>query len=141
MLTCSKCLRLKEDSDFPWRVKGLKRQRICKECQREVSAAWYSNNKERQIATVVANNERYRKQLVAVCRKAKDCACADCGIHYPHWILEFDHLPGTKKLFTIGAKIRHNISVETLLNEIAKCEVVCANCHRDRTYKRRHGII
>jgi hypothetical protein len=64
--------------------------------------------------------------------------CADCREDYPHWILEFDHLPGTDKKFTIG---QHNISrdksIEDIQAEIDKCEIVCANCHKDRTYNRK----
>jgi DNA-binding MarR family transcriptional regulator len=64
--------------------------------------------------------------------------CVDCKEDYPPWILEFDHLPGTDKLFTIG---QHNISrdksLEDVKAEIKKCEIVCANCHKNRTYSRK----
>lgn len=62
--------------------------------------------------------------------------CVDCGEQDPV-VLDFDHLPGFEKRFTIsravGASTR---SWDSILAEIAKCEVVCANCHRRRTAAR-----
>lgn len=61
--------------------------------------------------------------------------CTDCGNNF-HWCaMDFDHLPGNKKLFNIMAKYR-DVSWELLQNEIAKCEIVCSNCHRVRTRDR-----
>ena len=65
--------------------------------------------------------------------------CADCGYNRNPAALEFDHLPGTEKLFNIGEEIG-NKSVESLWSEIEKCEVVCANCHNIRTFERRRRI-
>lgn len=48
--------------------------------------------------------------------------------------MDFDHRPGETKLFDICLGYRY--SRKKLDAEIAKCDVVCANCHRDRTYKR-----
>lgn len=62
---------------------------------------------------------------------AKDKPCADCGVQYPHYVMDFDHL--TDKSFNIGRDGAKG-TMERLLKEIAKCEVVCANCHRERTH-------
>lgn len=62
--------------------------------------------------------------------------CADCGFKQHPAALEFDHLPGTQKSFNIGEKIGCS-SMERIWAEIAKCEVVCANCHAIRTAERR----
>lgn len=63
--------------------------------------------------------------------------CADCG--YKKWAgsLDFDHLPEFTKSFNIGKNAGAK-TWEQLLAEIAKCEVVCANCHRERTDRRRN---
>lgn len=58
--------------------------------------------------------------------------CVDCGEDDP-LVLEFDHLKDKKFNITRGLRER---SWEAVLDEIAKCEVVCANCHRRRTAKR-----
>jgi hypothetical protein len=63
-------------------------------------------------------------------------ACADCGYRAHPAALEFDHRPGEKKLFTIMEKVGA-YSMSKIWAEIAKCDVVCANCHAIRTANRR----
>jgi len=60
--------------------------------------------------------------------------CADCKEDYPYWMLEFDHLGD--KVFTIGQFSTHTTSLEIVKAEIEKCDIVCANCHRNRTHLR-----
>ncbi len=61
--------------------------------------------------------------------------CIDCGYNgYPE-VLDFDHVRGTKE-FSIGSLV-HSRTKEDTLREITKCDIVCANCHRLRTVKRR----
>ena len=67
-------------------------------------------------------------------KKAEIGGCADCGYNAHPAALDFDHLPGTVKRFSIGQQ-KHRCK-EELEAEIAKCELVCANCHRIRTYER-----
>ena len=62
--------------------------------------------------------------------------CTDCGYNAHAEALEFDHRPGVEKLFNIGEKIG-SYSIEKIWAEIAKCDVVCANCHAVRTVSRR----
>ncbi len=52
-------------------------------------------------------------------------------------VLEFDHL--RDKRFDIGASLPYR-NWQSILDEIAKCEVVCANCHRRRTARRRGNL-
>lgn len=81
--------------------------------------------------------EKQRKQY-ARCRALvdsfKDVPCMDCGKKYPPYVMQFDHVRG-KKEFNIGTSVRH--AAPRLLAEIAKCQVVCANCHAIRTHTRR----
>ncbi|MFE5699991.1 hypothetical protein [Rhodococcus koreensis] len=66
--------------------------------------------------------------------------CVDCGYKGHPAALEFDHLPEHEKKFTISQRIAANVDREVLLAEMAKCDVVCANCHRVRTFERAdHG--
>jgi hypothetical protein len=60
--------------------------------------------------------------------------CADCGYNEHHCALDFDHRPGELKVGTI--QNGGGWGWKALLEEIAKCDVVCANCHRIRTYNR-----
>ena len=63
--------------------------------------------------------------------------CTDCGKFFPPYILDFDHT-GTngEKEFTIANSVRNNLSRERILKEVAKCDIVCKNCHARRTYER-----
>lgn len=69
-----------------------------------------------------------------VIQAAKSAPCTDCSICYPYWVMDFDHVRGAKS-FNLG--VGANKSVAKLLAEIAKCDIVCANCHRLRTHARR----
>lgn len=62
--------------------------------------------------------------------------CTDCGYRGHPDALEFDHLPGVVKVGNVSALIRLGYSWAKIEAEIAKCEVVCANCHRIRTRTR-----
>jgi hypothetical protein len=59
----------------------------------------------------------------------------DCGIQYAPWQMDSDHVRGVKAL-AISRKNTKTFSIRRVMAEIAKCEVVCANCHRDRTHRR-----
>lgn len=67
---------------------------------------------------------------------AKSRPCADCGRTFPPLCMDFDHVRGVK-LFLIGTAVRWK-SIAALNEEIAKCDVVCACCHRIRTETRPH---
>jgi hypothetical protein len=64
--------------------------------------------------------------------------CVDCGYKGHSAALEFDHLPGTKKSRTVASLMYW--SLEAVFEEIAKCEIVCANCHAIRTFERKNAV-
>ncbi len=70
-----------------------------------------------------------RRQLII---KLKSVPCADCGKKYPYFVMDFDHRDPSQKLFTVSAMGTRSIKI--LLREIAKCDIVCANCHRIRSW-------
>lgn len=76
-----------------------------------------------------------RKEVRRIITERKNIPCVDCKQSYPFYVMDFDHVRGTK-LFAISSQLDY-VSLETLLKEIAKCEVVCANCHRIRTFTRK----
>ncbi|SRR5712692_10222586 len=69
--------------------------------------------------------------------EAKKNPCTDCGGIFHFSIMDFDHVQGPKRFNISDAGAR---SVEMILAEIAKCELVCANCHRFRTWKRVNNV-
>ena len=68
--------------------------------------------------------------------EAKNIPCKDCGVKYPPYVMDFDHVQGMK-VADISDMIQKHIPIPTLVDEISKCEVVCANCHRERTHYRQ----
>lgn len=74
-----------------------------------------------------------RVRLRELIKDAKNKPCVDCHTSYPWYVMDFDHVRGEKK-FTIGKAGNRNLSEASVLAEIAKCDLVCANCHRERTF-------
>jgi hypothetical protein len=53
--------------------------------------------------------------------------------------MDFDHKEGTIKQYNVGSMFAHHYSRELIEKELLKCVLVCSNCHRIRTQKRRIG--
>lgn len=105
--------------------------RICKTVQSK-RCVRHRDPVKRRISHNRAVRRAYDKKCQIV-NLAKATPCLDCGIQYPPYIMDFDHVRG-KKLMNVGEM--KNRSESMLRDEIAKCEVVCANCHREREHKR-----
>lgn len=58
-------------------------------------------------------------------------SCVICGEADPA-CLEFDHLDPTRKRFNISQAIRNRFNIKAIKREIAKCQILCANCHRKK---------
>lgn len=86
-----------------------------------------------------AIKRKHRQKLRAFIDNLKSNPCSDCDILYPSQVMDFDHLPQFKKEFTIASVIGKGLAKQTILSEVAKCELVCANCHKIRTISRLHG--
>jgi hypothetical protein len=98
---------------------------------KEARRKHYRNNKE----TYLANARAREREMQEYVWSEKSKPCMDCGIQYVGWVMQFDHRPDEEKVNNIGPLIR-NGSWSKLKEEIAKCDVVCANCHIVRTATR-----
>lgn len=108
-----------------------------KEYQAEASRRSYLKRKEQVKARAKEWNSRQRLVLREIINLHKQRGCTDCGGHFHTEAMEFDHI-GVDKTFEISTAVSQGrVSVATLEAELEKCEVVCANCHRVRTYERR----
>lgn len=121
---CLRCLKRKV-------LSGHAKCRKCLEYDKNFSGEYYVRNKKKRKESNRLIHESRRKVIRAI---KENTPCKDCGIKYPYWIMQFDHVRG-KKSFTIS-KMMDKRGLEILLREIAKCDVVCSNCHADRTHKR-----
>ena len=98
---------------------------------REYQKSWNEKNKDRNRELDLKRRERSKQIII----KAKDKPCKDCEQKYPSYVLDFDHVRG-EKIANIGSGRFHG-SPKSLRAEIKKCDVVCANCHREREHRRR----
>lgn len=135
-----KCGRCKEGLPFEAFNKNKSKKdglgTMCRECWKSYyKDKYYKLGKEKE--RLLRNNQTKRKAMTEFIKEYKEAKpCADCGIKYPSYVMDFDHLDGFEKEFNIGSASQR-YTLEKVKIEIEKCEVVCANCHRIRTYNRR----
>jgi hypothetical protein len=103
--------------------------------QRPANVAYYRRNREREIERV---SER-QASTVTFLRDLRVAPCADCGLRYAPYQMDFDHRESTRKSFRLTAGAAMLKSRAALLEEVGKCDIVCANCHRVRTWLRQAG--
>jgi hypothetical protein len=97
--------------------------------------AHYHANKQQYLdRNVVA-----KVALIRWYQQLKSGPCTDCGQTYPHYVMDWDHVGEGKEINLAGA-LRKGWGKKRILAEIAKCELVCSNCHRIRTWTRRHEL-
>lgn len=119
------------------------------EKRKEYKRVWQLNNKEKSLEYRkrhrLAHNERsrlrYRRNASIgrdLINNLKNVPCTDCGVKYPTYVMDFDHLDPSLKLFRIGSNA--NKKLQLLEEEIRKCDVVCSNCHRKRTHYRKELV-
>jgi hypothetical protein len=85
----------------------------------------------------VLRHRAKKRELISQHKRKK---CTDCDIQYPDYVMQFDHVPELGiKLFQVSDM--STLSYKRILEEISKCEVVCANCHAERTHRRRYSLV
>ena len=146
MDTTNKCLRCKKT----FTPNNKRPQKFCsKECRYKY---WVSENREHlNQSTREYRARRYEKDghwrdegnkaksLKAWMIELKSKPCHDCGNTFEVCCMDFDHKDGTEKQYNVGTMFAHHYSRELIEIELSKCDLVCANCHRVRTRKRRTG--
>jgi transcription elongation factor Elf1 len=96
---------------------------------------WYPLHKEERMK----RSKQQRQDLVKWYQEyKKTLKCADCGQNHPA-TLEFHHLDPAQKEVNVSRLIADSTSMRKLKEEIAKCVVLCANCHRIRHWNERQG--
>jgi len=84
-----------------------------------------------------SDKKRADKNRAEIAAYKVEHGCIDCGYNANPLALEFDHLPGSVKRKTVASMMYS--APKLIYAEIAKCEVVCANCHAIRTMGRMGG--
>lgn len=84
-------------------------------------------------------NRRRQAANRAAVDALKDRPCLDCGGGFPPYVMQFDHVPERGKKHQNMSVLygSRKVSAPGVQAELAKCDIVCANCHAARTYFRR----
>ncbi len=98
---------------------------------KEKSHEYYLTHKSKYLA----NNQNRRATRLTLLARLKNRPCSDCQGWFEPCQMDFDHRPGVVKVADI-AWLKYRVSITTLLKEVDKCDLVCANCHRLRTNER-----
>lgn len=99
------------------------------------ASRWRRNNP----VAYAAYMKRATARVKTLVEGAKAGPCLDCGLCYPSYVMDFDHVKGIKR-FCIGHSA-YQQGRKAVIAEMAKCEVVCANCHRERTHQRKVHLL
>lgn len=125
--TCCKCGQSKGDRA---------RSAYCAPCARAYAREHYRAHREQYQAKRLDHQRAYRRRNRAVVRAyLATHPCADCGESDPD-VLEFDHARHRKSA-DVSRLVSTATSLDRLRTEMSKCDVVCCNCHRKRTLRRR----
>ena len=139
---CKYCDRRKDLDEFHIKraAKDGHRDR-CKACVSRYHDKWYKINRKERIAQCAAATARWRKKKASWVDGLKNVPCIDCGRRFPPYVMDFDHVRGDKQFDISKAVATHGASEKRIEEEIKKCEIVCANCHRIRTHNRSCSLV
>jgi len=136
MKKCPRCKLDKPFSDFAKKKTGKNGlQARCRVCHSIYTRKHYEKNKKYYKDKARKNDAKYIKRSANLINEKRDRPCMDCKKTYPICVMEFDHISDDKLYNVSETKV---YSIDTIKKEMAKCEVVCANCHRIRTEARRN---
>lgn len=121
------------------KIMPYKNKIIQRKMQKKYSRRHYKRNRQKMIDLARMSSDKRRRKRIKYIRKLKvRSGCIDCKQHFVKhpYVLEFDHIKG-KKRFGIIVGIVKGYSLKRIKQEIKKCVVRCANCHRIKTHKMR----
>ena len=126
-MKCSKCNKEKPTTEF---FSNKKRSSgfdcYCKDCRKDYSRKHYGIRTDYYKNKVNRNKEKI-KDIILQYKQGKKCS--RCNFSNP-LALDFHHKNPKDKEFSISKAYIKGIGIEKLEKEIAKCEILCANCHR-----------
>ena len=122
----------------------------CKACRALYLKNWKSANQDRykkareeyekrNPGRVNRSRNQDKATMMWVWSLKENRPCSDCGGTFHPVAMDFDHRPGAPKTKSISNMVNHHRLRSEILREIAKCELVCSNCHRIRTAKEKWG--
>jgi len=128
----------KSEKDFYYKNKLLgKLHSQCKLCYTEKRRKFYKDHYHTYGSEYRARAIERKRRLKVILRKSmleylSDKSCIMCGMSDVR-VLEFDHIDPATKSFGIAQGITRTLRWENMLEEISKCQILCANCHKIKT--------
>ncbi len=129
---CTKCNHDKPPEEFhkqrgghfPW----------CKACRKDYDCDYNKRNKRKRASQRKKIRERNKRFIIQFLSDKPCETCKENDIR----VLEFAHKdPSTKRFNVSDAATRLSYSIRSIEDEIAKCRILCANCHRRETAEER----
>jgi molybdenum cofactor biosynthesis enzyme MoaA len=105
------------------------KQKIAKRQRQKEWREKYPEKHKEQYYEATRKTARWKQKFIW---SVKSQFCADCKNIFPPWVMTFDHCLG--KNFSLT---NYSRSLDTLIHEMSLCEIVCCNCHANRTYQRK----
>jgi hypothetical protein len=138
MRKCIDCkiTKTKEEFNFKDKKRGLKHS-YCRMCQKIRQKKHYEKNKPQMVTKARKNKKKQVTKLFDLIALYKLKPCMDCNRCFEPWLMEFDHRSDEDKVDNVSTLLQTGISEKTLFEEIKKCDLVCAMCHRKRTFSRQ----
>lgn len=136
---CKTCKAVRRKSLYKKVKRHIPKEKVCTVCleKKQISEFYKNSNcstyrsdcKKCVAKRAASRREEVRSLIISL----KSEPCSDCGIPYPYYVMDFDHKTDDKD-FNISEMRFH--SKDAVLREVAKCDLVCSNCHRIRTHER-----
>lgn len=134
--TCANCGESKPEGEF--HQSRTDNFSYCGDCRRAYDRRYYSQRgKQARLARMRVRRSEARAWMSAL---KNGRACGDCGGVFPPFVMHWDHLPGHTKVGDVSVLVGSRRR-DVVLAELAKCELVCANCHVMRTVLRARRTI
>jgi len=127
---CNKTRQVKFFAKNKSRKDGYNSQ--CKDCQKLYKDNWYRNNKKHHMKiSKCAERIRHAALKSEINHYKISCGCQNCSYNFSPAALDFHHIDDTFKEANISTMLKNSVSRTKIWQEIKKCIVLCANCHRE----------
>jgi len=134
-MICTRCKLDKPEQFFSWknRLKG-KKSLWCKSCMSDHQKGLWSRSETRKSSVTKSTHEKKKRNLQLAWDYLAANPCSNCGEDNPI-VLEFHHRDPASKYRTVSYLAGTSCSIEKIILEIGKCDILCSNCHRIVTAK------
>lgn len=135
MKICVGCKCEKPLDEFRWKnkSKGIKHSE-CKTCSKRRDIGYYTQIRKEKLK--YAKKVRVKNKQIWHNEMKETMGCFKCG-DVRWYLLEFHHIDPNTKEYAISDMFRSDFSRKRMLNEMEKCVLLCANCHREHHYFER----